>query len=130
MAQHSVLVSEYAPETHAMLGLMHDASEAYLGDVSTPLKSLLPQYVAIEDSVSAAIALRFGLEWPHKDTCVKVTDKRMTLTEAALFGFNTDTWGWTGIEPYPIKRIVPWSHRYAEHAFLQRFRELDKARQQ
>jgi len=39
--------------------LLHDASEAYLGDVVSPLKGLLPQYKAIEDSFSSLIYKKY-----------------------------------------------------------------------
>ena len=55
VAQHSVIASNMVclhPEIdyHMMqvCALLHDASEAYLGDVSSPLKQLLPAYKEID----------------------------------------------------------------------------------
>jgi hypothetical protein len=41
--------------------LLHDAAEAYVGDVSRPFKRFLPDYVKIEDHVQSCIRARFGL---------------------------------------------------------------------
>ena len=39
VAEHSVLVSEAVPARDAALGLMHDATEAYLADLAKPIKA-------------------------------------------------------------------------------------------
>ena len=80
VAQHSLMVSDLCPDEHRLWGLMHDASEAYLGDVSTPLKSLLPEYAEIEGRVQRMIAGRFGLPWPMPKE-VKVADREALMVE-------------------------------------------------
>jgi hypothetical protein len=69
VAEHSVWVSRYLERTYgdkelALCGLLHDAAEAYLGDVVSPLKKLLPEYVRIESNIERCIASRFGLVYP------------------------------------------------------------------
>ena len=61
VAEHSVHCASLVPPDYALEALLHDAQEAYLGDVSSPLKALLPEYRAIEHRVQAHIFRSFGL---------------------------------------------------------------------
>jgi 5'-deoxynucleotidase YfbR-like HD superfamily hydrolase len=60
VAEHCVYVSRLVAPELAPLALIHDAQEAYLGDVIKPLKNCLPDYQALEHIWEAAIAARFG----------------------------------------------------------------------
>jgi len=80
VAQHSVLVADwlYAETGHpfvALDGLMHDAAEAYLVDMPSPIKALLPDYAALEDRVDKALRLAFA---PFG-----VPSKKLPLTRSA-----------------------------------------------
>lgn len=64
VAEHSVRVAaRCSPEARAW-GLMHDAAEAYTGDIVAPVKRLMPAIAAVESRLLAAIGRRFGLPWP------------------------------------------------------------------
>jgi uncharacterized protein len=76
-----VLVSEIVPPEDTKHALMHDAAEFVLGDISSPLKTLLPDYCAIEARVQAAICARFGLA-PEMPESVKAADRVLLATEA------------------------------------------------
>ena len=80
VAQHSILCSRICPEEYALEKLMHDAAEAYLGDIASPLKQLLPEYKVIEERVERAIAKQFNLAYPFPK-CVKEVDMIMLRTE-------------------------------------------------
>src|SRR5205085_1920126 len=57
VAQHSVLVSRLLPPPYKLFGLLHDAGEAYLGDLITPVKRLFREfYDAVEDRVMRSVA--------------------------------------------------------------------------
>lgn len=69
VAQHCLHVSRIAQqiappefrEQARVYGLLHDAPEAYLGDVSRPLRSLLPRLNTLEERFAGVILEAFGL---------------------------------------------------------------------
>jgi len=64
VADHSVLVSRAVAEEHALWGLLHDASEAYISDLPRPIKKKMPDFLEIEERIQRAVAERLGLLWP------------------------------------------------------------------
>lgn len=124
VAQHSVLVSQIVPHEDALAGLLHDAAEAYVGDVSKPLKILLPDYKVVEDRVEAALFKRFGL--PERlPASVKIADRVVLRTEQRdLMDADRHTWFFAGEAKALPSAIVPMSPREAREAFLARFHEL------
>ena len=80
VAEHSVLVSRVVPEPLALCGLLHDASECFVGDVSSPLKKLLPAYKEIEERIQNAIARHFNLSYPFPEA-IHEADKRVYWVE-------------------------------------------------
>jgi 5'-deoxynucleotidase YfbR-like HD superfamily hydrolase len=123
VAQHSVYVSRIVPEEDAFAGLMHDAAEAFIGDVSKPLKDILPEYRTIEDRIEAAVFARFGVPYPLPRS-VKDADLVMLATEQREVMANRDDWDYTsGRRPLEM-HIDMWSPADAKRAFLDRFGEL------
>jgi Predicted hydrolases of HD superfamily len=129
VAEHSVHVSNLLSGTGLELdGLLHDASEAYLPDVASPIKQFLPDYNAIEDRLLKAIFSKWGLEYPFHPA-VKHCDLVMLSTEAHFLlpsqGNVWDLWDYrkrppvaAGTKPSCVEPSV------AKTMFLERFYEL------
>ncbi len=129
VAEHSVHVSyEIAPHL-ALVGLMHDAAEAYLGDVPGPLKACLPHFDGIESRLIAAIGDKFGFGYPEKGTPeareLKRADIQLLVDEKAVL-MAPEPEPWPPAAP-PVKnsgRIQCWQPLVAKEKFLHRYREL------
>jgi hypothetical protein len=61
VAEHCVLLSHAVPEKFALDALLHDATEAYVGDMIRPLKRTMNEYQMVERYVMNAIAERFDI---------------------------------------------------------------------
>lgn len=59
VARHSIIMSYYVAEEHAMEALLHDAGEAYMSDVVNPLKKLFPAIEEMEDRITALIMKKY-----------------------------------------------------------------------
>lgn len=124
VAQHCVIGSfKIAPE-FAYEFLMHDTAEALIGDVSTPLKNLMPEYKVIEKRVELDLARRFNLSYPMLPQ-VREVDLRMLATEVRdLMPEAARDWECLqGVEPYP-EILEPWPPSLAKRLFLRRYYEL------
>lgn len=81
VAEHSILLSRYALKHHgvevAKAALLHDASEAYLGDIVSGLKKLLPDYKQIEHKVENIIKAKYKIK---NDDLTNATVKFLDLS--------------------------------------------------
>lgn len=131
VAQHSVYVSHIVPQELAFEGLMHDAAEAYIGDVNKPLKMQLPEYQRIEDEVEHALLTAFGIELPLPPA-IKRADLQMLKVEKEALMRVQDARRWYGDDYWTTVKDVedpniiirPLDPRAAKDAFLQRFYHL------
>lgn len=91
VARHSLWVSEELEDMGhpdlALHGLLHDAAEAYIGDLVRPLKHGTKYgagYLAVETQLESIIAIKFGLVFPWPDE-VAIADRHV-LIERELAG--------------------------------------------
>tara|TARA_R100000152_G_C6632909_1_gene79923 strand:- start:48 stop:569 length:522 start_codon:yes stop_codon:yes gene_type:complete len=117
VAEHSIrvadIVSEHTDDPQViMTALLHDASEAYLGDIVKPLKNFLPDYVKFEHLVEECIAKKFSIIFPFPEV-VGMADKQALEEE-----FNS-------IHPFvnPSTHPVYDAHE-VEHRFLSYYNNL------
>ena len=102
IAQHSVLVAQLCPPQLRLWGLLHDAVEAFVGDVASPLKQLLPEYKAIEHRVERVVWARFGLQGDRMPAEVKVADLcALAIERRDLMPFHPDSSAWGHLPPIP-----------------------------
>lgn len=69
----------------ALCGLLHDASEAYIKDMPSPVKVHLDNYSTIESAIQDVIMSKFGVleEWKDPDiqAIIHTVDKAVMATE-------------------------------------------------
>jgi 5'-deoxynucleotidase YfbR-like HD superfamily hydrolase len=83
VAQHSLLVSALSAHDDELSGLLHDATEAYLGDILTPIKhtDAFAGYRRAEKHLHEVIFKRFGIE-EHFPESVEYADTLALKLEA------------------------------------------------
>lgn len=129
VAQHCVECSWIASPKFALECLLHDAPEAYTGDIVRPLKELLAHegnLERIEADLEAAIATALGARiTPGYYREVKRVDLIMLATEKRdLMPLSPEPWPvLRGVTPLD-DMIEPWPSDVAHAKFLARYREL------
>jgi hypothetical protein len=134
VAQHCVIVSRVVEDRggdveDVFAALMHDASEAYLGDMPHPLKhrsALGAAFRDAEHALEAAIRDRFRIKADVPE--VKRVDRALLATERRAF--SAEAWHWPeleNVEPLDLE-LVAWSPDKAAEEFARRYAELEARR--
>ncbi len=134
VAQHCVIVSRIVEERggdveDVFAALMHDAGEAYLGDMPHPLKhrsALGAAFREAEARLEEAIRDRFKIKAGVPE--VKRVDRALLATERRAF--SAEAWHWPeleGVEPLDLE-LTAWSPDRAADEFAERYAELEARR--
>lgn len=128
VAEHCVLMSHAVAPENALWALLHDATEAYMGDLIRPLKLAMPAYREAEDRLMAAICDRFGID-PACPAEVKTADNRILRDERDELMMRPPL-PWASIEDVPALgvRVQGWDPLTAKRAYLARLAELAEIR--
>jgi 5'-deoxynucleotidase YfbR-like HD superfamily hydrolase len=78
VAQHSLYVAGLLPPELKLHGLLHDAPEAYVGDMVSPLKKIMTEYKEVEAGIARVVAEVLEMSW------VEVRDRYSSELRALL----------------------------------------------
>jgi len=132
VAEHSVLVATYAQAVlhkspvEILHALLHDAGEAYTGDIATPMKEAVPALRPFLKKIDAVVLGAFGLP-PEKPEWLDEVDRRIRHDEKAYI-MSKEPADW-GLDPAgPLGVIVQcWDAGFAERTFLVAYQNLKQA---
>ena len=144
VAQHCCIVHDMLPDALKLQGLMHDASEAYLHDITRPLKRMLSEYKAIEALMEQALANKYEYAYPY-DEQVKLADNMAMAQEVRdiinVPGDFTHSFGESFLSQYRVQELtyrklglpapvsdilVPMNMHKAHDEFMLRFNRMTK----
>ena len=104
VAEHCLLVAQLVPDELKLAALLHDAAEAYVGDMVSPLKRLLPHYRAMETNIQFKIDSVFSAHHIGEATqVIHEADMKALYIEARSFYGENEIEAW-GFAP----EIVEW----------------------
>lgn len=137
VAQHCVLVSwwlesQYGSRELAQWGLVHDAYEAYMPDIASPVKGSVflhhpdgtqESFKEAENRFMQVLAKKLGLSWPQPPE-VKVADAVVFIAEKHALMPDVPWWAIVPAPSASAPEILPWPWEVAEKRWQSRFLEL------
>lgn len=136
VAEHSCLVAALMDDVTGgdpYEGLLHDASESILPDVSAPFKQLLPDLRGLEHRLDADLRKRFGLPAHKTEECTKADWLALFIESAQILPER----GADFVDPYGFRKealelrakgwsiaCLPW--KMAKELWLNGFERLKR----
>jgi 5'-deoxynucleotidase YfbR-like HD superfamily hydrolase len=124
VSQHSRLGSYLVPTKYALRFLLHDASEAYLGDMNRPLKHFTPagaEYRKVEERIQGLIYYKFGLDATDPEIVHEIDNQMLYAEKAQLMSATKFLVEWSKDKVAADVKIVETSFRLNKALFLDRF---------
>lgn len=122
VAQHSVVCSYLVPGDLAFDALMHDAAEAYIGDIHGPLKHRLPEFLALERLIETQLDNVFDIDFLNP--AVKTADAHALDLEQVYIQGRKNFLIPDLAPPLVMTLLCEMSWREARSLFLYRYAEL------
>lgn len=133
VAQHCVIATELVASSEGKLAvLLHDAAEAFLGDMTATLKRIMPEYCALEKKVQGLINEQFNVR-PEWNEVTKTCDLMMLKAEKHLLMPQVeDEWEVLQNIPHPNRHVEEmitqkWTPQQARLRFIRKFNEILEA---
>jgi 5'-deoxynucleotidase YfbR-like HD superfamily hydrolase len=113
--------------------LMHDAAEAYIGDVVHPFKIMLPMVKECEDRILRVMGDKYGVRLHDLEHVFKDMDRQLCKAEAQMYGMKTSDWtdpdyvyadGLNEKESRLLEAVSKWDHLTVRDHFENMFYEL------
>jgi len=125
VAQHSVILSKVVPEGYELTALLHDAAEAYTGDIARPVKNKCPEIKKYEKDTLPKIFKALDVNYdPKLMEFVTWADDRLLITEKKQIMPDKHYYGEIEKEkPFKVD-VSPVTHYEAKWDFLKRWTEL------
>lgn len=108
VGQHTLWVAAFVEDFGGsravqQAAFLHDAAEAYLGDVLSPIKPRMPAFIQCEERVRGVICEVFGVAPALlADNLLRLADIRVLRAEARdLLPSRGDTWSTARVDPWP-----------------------------
>ena len=124
VAQHCIHVSLFCNPAHALEGLMHDASEAYLVDFPRPVKSEFPKYFELENNIMKVISEKYKFIYPLPEDVTLADNQMLWVEKSKVMKPTLDWYQDTPVEltdEQKVIEIIRMSPPEAEDYFKSRF---------
>ena len=127
IAEHCLMVCHLVPQQYKLAALLHDASEAYLGDMKKPIKNLIPEFKKIEDNMQTVILERFGVN-PDDMKEIKGMDIQVQLLEYNFFYYGIGSLGCMAAENAMEMYMKEFKTQFRKHRAYIKYKDAENIR--